>query len=91
VTHQAGIDTIKADPRSSRELYAQIAGLGGEVLQRFEQPPPEWVNDVADGLKPVADSMSAALHALRKTLPRGEAPVRSSQFEPGCIKIAEIA
>jgi hypothetical protein len=82
---------IKAGTRPGEQIYPQIVALSDEVRQRLEQPPPEWVNDVADGLKPVADSMSAALHALRKTLPRGEAPVRSSQFESGILKIAEVA
>jgi len=36
------------------------------------------VEQVSDGLKPVTHSMSAALHALRRTLPGSEAPARSS-------------
>ena len=44
--------------------------------------PREWVGQMADGLKPVAESMSAAFHALRRTFPGGELPARSSQFEP---------
>jgi hypothetical protein len=47
-----------------------------------ELRPPEWVEQMADGLKPVADSMSAALHGLRRTLTGAEPAVRSSQFEP---------
>jgi hypothetical protein len=91
VTHPAEIGSVKTGQRPSSVLVA-IIDLGDEMRQRIgQQPPPEWVNEVADGLKPVADSMSAALHALRKTLPRGDAPVRSSQFEPGIPKIAEVA
>ncbi len=91
VTDPAVFGSPKTDSRPSREVYAQIIDFGDEVRQRIGQQRPEWVTEVADGLKPVADSMSAALHALRRTLPRGEAPVRSSQFEPAILKVADIA
>ncbi|HEY2148833.1 MAG TPA: hypothetical protein VGH32_12910 [Pirellulales bacterium] len=91
VTDPAVFGSTKVDSRPSREVYAQIIDFGDEMRQRIGQQRPEWVAEVADGLKPVADSMSAALHALRRTLPRGEAPVRSSQFEPAILKVADIA
>lgn len=91
VTDPAVFNSPKVGSRPSREVYAQLIDFGDEMRQRIGQQRPEWVTEVADGLKPVADSMSAALHALRRTLPRGEAPVRSSQFEPAILKVADIA
>ncbi len=38
----------------------------------------QWMDQVADGLKPVTDSVSAALHALRRTWPGSEPGARSS-------------
>jgi hypothetical protein len=53
-----------------------------ELTQEFRKRSPQWAEQVADGLKPVADSMSAALNGLRKRFSGGEPAVRSSQFEP---------
>jgi hypothetical protein len=58
-----------------------LASLG-ELTQEFRRRSPQWAEQVADGLKPVADSMSAALSGLRRTFSGGEPAVRSSQFEP---------
>jgi len=59
-------------------LYARTAKLTRDLRERS----PEWVEQMADGLKPVADSMSAALHGLRRTFTGADPAVRSSQFEP---------
>jgi len=82
---------VKFDSRLTAPDYQGLLARTSEWSQRFGEQRPQWVDEMADGLKPVADSMSAALHALRRTLPRGEAPVRSSQFEPASLKIAEVA
>lgn len=77
----------------------RLAGSGSHYWQVFSETEaswrqqitgqrPEWVDQMADGLKPVADSMSAALQALRRTLPGGDAPVRSTQLEPNLLGVA---
>jgi hypothetical protein len=91
VINPHGPGSLKADSPSVAPRYADLLAGANAWRQRIGEQRPVWVDEMADGLKPVADSMSAALHALRRTLPRGEAPVRSSQFEPGSWKIAEIA
>jgi hypothetical protein len=68
-----------------------IASLD-ELTREFRKRPPQWAEQMADGLKPVADSMSAALHGLRRTFSGGEPAIRSSQFEPPTLsRIAAIA
>ncbi len=68
-----------------------IASLD-ELTQELRRRPPQWAEQMADGLKPVADSMSAALHGLRRTFSGGEPAIRSSQFEPPTLlRIAAIA
>ncbi len=51
----------------------------------------QWMDQVADGLKPVTDSMSAALHALRRTWPGSEAGVRSSWSPTGRLEAESLA
>jgi hypothetical protein len=66
-----------SDEGTNRGLYDRaVAGI-----QMLRADSPQWAEQMADGLKPVAESMSAALHGLRRTFSGGEPAVRSSQFE----------
>lgn len=76
-------------PEASSPYYRSFFARTAELRQQFGGPPLEWVDQMADGLKPVADSMSAAFHALRRTFPGGESPARSSQFEP--LSLSRVA
>ncbi len=68
---------------SSKDGYWRIFAATEKGLRdRITPEHLEWVDQMADGLKPVADSMSAALHALRRTLPGGDAGTRSTKVEP---------
>jgi hypothetical protein len=79
-------------PATSNRYYRTFVDGTIELRERFGGQRPEWVDQMADGLKPVADSMSAALHALRRTFPGGESPARSSQFEPCSVsRVAMIS
>jgi hypothetical protein len=66
------------DDGSNRDLLDRAVAR----IQKLREDSPQWAEQVADGLKPVADSMSAALNGLRKRFSAGEPSVRSSQFEP---------
>ncbi len=75
------------DDGSNRDLLDRAV----ERTQKLLADSPQWAEHVADGLKPVADSMSAALNGLRKRFSGGEPAVRSSQFEPlTLMRIGEI-
>jgi hypothetical protein len=76
-------------PATNNRYYRRIVDSTIELRERLGGQRPEWVDQMADGLKPVADSMSAAFHALRRTFPGGESPARSSQFEP--LSLSRIA
>jgi hypothetical protein len=58
--------------------YQKWAQIAAPIANR----PLEVAGDVADGLKPVANSMSAALDALRRTIPRGSDTRSSSRLSP---------
>jgi hypothetical protein len=78
--------------RNVNDRYFQYYGSQAAAMtEEFRGRRIEWVEQMADGLKPVADSMSAALHALRRTLPGGDAPVRSSAEPLPLSRIAAIA
>ena len=81
--------TPDAAHETSSPYYLTLVAGTKELSERFGSQRPEWVDQMADGLKPVADSMSAALHALRRTFPGGESPARSSQFEP--LSLSRVA
>jgi hypothetical protein len=81
--------TRGAAHETSSPYYRTLVAGTRELSERLGGQRPEWVDQMADGLKPVADSMSAALHALRRTFPGGESPARSSQFEP--LSLSRIA
>jgi hypothetical protein len=70
--------------------YGQYVNQAKAMTEELRGRRIEWVEQMADGLKPVADSMSAALHALRRTLPGGDAPVRSSAEPPPLSRIVAI-
>ncbi|HEX4000706.1 MAG TPA: zf-HC2 domain-containing protein [Pirellulales bacterium] len=61
--HMPGMHAAAAD-----QSFAGLIGPQQRIL----------MEQMSDGLKPVTRSMSAALHALRRTLPGSEAPARSS-------------
>lgn len=48
--------------------YEELARMAAPIASR----PLAVAGDMADGLKPVATSMSAAFDALRRTIPRGD-------------------
>jgi hypothetical protein len=73
---------------SSSRYWQVFSETEASWRQQITGQRPEWVDQMADGLKPVADSMSAALQALRRTLPGGDAAVRSTQIEPNLLGIA---
>jgi hypothetical protein len=87
--HGPGANLFATDDDAAyRGLYARTVKLTKE----FREQSPQWAEHMADGLKPVADSMSAALHGLRRTFSGTEAGIRSSQFEPPTLsRIAVIA
>ncbi|HEV3418471.1 MAG TPA: hypothetical protein VG056_16735 [Pirellulales bacterium] len=73
------------------DRYFQYYGSQAKAMtEEFRGRRIEWVEQLADGLKPVADSMSAALHALRRTLPGGDSGVRSSAEPLPLSRIAVI-
>jgi hypothetical protein len=74
--------TVPSVAPESTNPYHNFVVRTEEWRQQLGGQPLEWVDQMADGLKPVAESMSAAFHALRRTFPGGETPARSSQFEP---------
>jgi hypothetical protein len=76
--------------RDGNYLYGQYYNQAAAMTEEFRGHRIEWVEQMADGLKPVADSMSAALHALRRTLPGGDAPIRSSAEPLPLSRIAVI-
>jgi hypothetical protein len=82
-------DSLAADDDAAyRGLYARTV----KFTEEFRERSPQWAEQMADGLKPVADSMSAALHGLRRTFSGAESGVRSSQFEPPTLsRVAVIA
>ena len=53
------------EPPSYDDLYELFRELRG----RLPEQEPEWVGDIAMGLRPMADSMGGALNALRRNLP----------------------
>ena len=69
-------DSTMADARDLRaersvaEVFSFTGRIGPQQRMLMEQ--------MSVGLKPVTHSMSAALHALRRTLPGSETPARSS-------------
>jgi hypothetical protein len=85
----SGFVTPGVTPATSNRYYRTFVDGTIELRERLAGPRPEWVDQMADGLKPVADSMSAAFHALRRTFPGGESPARSSQFEP--LSLSRVA
>jgi hypothetical protein len=82
VNVQRGAANSGASAETRSPYYQTIVDRTAEWRQQLGGQRPEWVDQMADGLKPVAESMSAAFHALRRTFPGGDLPVRSSQFEP---------
>jgi hypothetical protein len=85
---RSGDSRAPNDDAPYRGLYARTV----ELTQEFREHSPQWAEQMADGLKPVAASMSAALHGLRRTFSGSEPGVRSSQFEPPTLsRVAAIA
>lgn len=63
--------------QASLGVVLNFAGLGpvtfsAEVLESHLAAKPAWVVEVADGLKPVTDSMTGTLNAIWQVLPRSE-------------------
>jgi hypothetical protein len=73
---------------SSSRYWQVFSETEANWRHHITEQRPEWVDQMADGLKPVADSMSAAIQALRRTLPGGDAAVRSTQIEPNLLGVA---
>ncbi len=77
-------DIPQATPLTS-VIAAQLPSYPwtGMRTDQISQGLTDSVEHLADGLKPVTDSMSAALQALRRTLPGAEPAVRSSWIGAG--------
>jgi hypothetical protein len=63
-------DLAKTTGRSLSAAVLYLPGVGGSLAggePAFEQPV--WISPVADGLRPVTDSMSDALHVLLRVIP----------------------
>lgn len=77
----AAIVAIEKDGASRPRSHGPLAMLSVEEVQSFllgAHSPMMMMEQMSDGLKPVTHSMSAALHALRRTLPGEAAAARSS-------------
>ena len=81
-----------AGPRATDNPYVRIYRRTAQLTEEIRGRRMEWVNQMADGLKPVAESMSAALQALRRTFPGGDPAVRSSRIRtPSLGEIETLA
>lgn len=63
-------DLAKTTGRGLSAAVLSLPGVGGSLAgsdSAFEQPV--WMTPVADGLRPVTDSMSDALHVLMRVIP----------------------
>jgi anti-sigma factor RsiW len=66
-------------PTEHRAALVSASVVGVHSLAGLIGPQPRMLMEqMTDGLKPVTHSMSAALNALRRTLPGSETPARSS-------------
>jgi hypothetical protein len=89
----------KSPPSSDNDVASSVAlpatSLTADHWQakwrEFGDSRYQWMDQMADGLKPVTDSMSAALHALRRTWPGAEAGVRSSWLPAGRCEAEFVA
>jgi hypothetical protein len=87
--HGPGANSFAADDDAA---YLGLLARTVKLTEDFREHSPQWAEHMAYGLKPVADSMSAALHGLRRTFSGADAGVRSSQFElPTLSRVAAIA